>query len=1778
MTFPGEQVRAIFFSMLMITSMIAGVATITGAADENPSSDINLTDTGLNETGSAEASGPSGTDSSNQNKDTETKKENSNETSQIEEAEPDDDVSGSANDTPKDTPGNTTEETPKDTSENTTEETPKDTPGNTTEETPTESNTGANQKATSTPTFGANVSEAVRKKVDGGLLVDIKSSSDGDKPEAAVASASGGGTEFVAVVVYTEMKLSNTRISELQASGIQIDQESWIPDKSSDGGSYYARVPENELSVLAQVPSIQRIDPGDAELTLDDSVPMTNATDVHSNSVGGPSASTNRSLTGQNVRVAVIDTGIDDSHPAIQGQVVAGEDYVGDGNTYDEDGHGTHVAATIVSDNDTHTGVAPDAKLIDLDIGDSGNSLNGDIGQAITDAATQYNADVISMSLGRTGGLSSHRTGTGRLDSAVRQARANGAVVIVSSGNARDDSTHARDTVPGQSSVWVDLESRVSSATGGFYMVHPSSSNLELELYNTATDNEINSYYADNRSNDEKGYKHDFLSYTGFSDTGSSNDEYALRVINHGSQSVKFDIYQDIGNNVTFANKTSEKRTLTSPSTSSAAVAVGAVVANDTWVDSRGQSHTWLNDDQPGDLSYLSSQGPTVDGRTKPEVVAPGEAIVSATSSRAQYRPSTVVDNGTGSVTVTGNGNFEDIEGGWAVKSGTSMAAPHVAGQAALLIQKLRAVDAREPAPRTVKAALMQSGTDPQQPTHLQTTLNNRTGAGLINAQYGLATITLTDQTTGETDTVWLRYPDDGDRQRLDAHAAIQLNASGSSWEDEPQGVTVSLGKADSPFRYSRKAAVVNSSFQPGQTNALSVAGGNSRVDWAAATVLPPANDTILSSTVTTTGSARVSKTVHGYHRVSDAELDPGSAAAYAVPVDRSLGNGDFENRHGSVRAAAYWTKTTSDIDVRVEEPGGTVLGDDSARGSIPVAHAIGSSTPGSHKVIYTAHNASGSFNSTFASNYPLVPLPSSVDVTGTDLKAGNASNPNQIEFDVTIENANRPYSPKPYGQVDASHFTVYVGQKEVPSDQLTVTSPSPAPGEYHLKFTAPSQPRSGQFNLTVAVNDTKLNVSHTASTTDAKAVSYTGTGTGTSASVLIIDDSGSMSGTKMDDAKQAAIEYIALLSDQDEAAVTRYDSSATAAYSLSPVKGNRSAMRSNINNLNAGGTTDIGEGLNVGYTEITKADSGTPKAAILLSDGKHNGDFSPQQADDQYANANIPVYTIALGSGADESLLKDIANATGGEFKSAPTSANLSDIYADLSQTVTGASTIATTSGTVSAGNTANQTFKIDDSTSTAKVRTKLSSSRSSSSTSSQSSSTTSGPPVRLKYPNGTIVSMNHTGSGYEADPSNVEYTNIDNTHIYRVDDPDPGSWSTLIQNSQSSSVDYSTRVTGSTSATLSLITGSSKYVNGSKTTLTAQMVNQSGGISGASVTATVTYPDGSTRQVRLTEQSDGVYERDITNTDNGKMSVTVDATKGNVDRQKSTSWSVVDASSVLKTAPASASTPTGAEGSTIVAGVNLTLPSSSLTSTADGGATGKSATDDRQSDFQSAAQEVAASEPGTYNESAVDPAVQQAAEVLRNQTNGTTADVSNTIQATSSGSNTKQAYLQMGKLTGPSGATISSSNAQVNQSVVPLASGQTKTVGVRVSPPDGVTPAVYAGTLKVSISGTLLTHEVKVNVTEATAKTYRTRIRRSAKKWNNADSSGKDYYEKQIAHHLTELYFDSRSGGSSGGSSNADAQNSSNVSSPQQQASEDGSEAVAPRDTNRAGAEVAE
>lgn len=101
-------------------------------------------------------------------------------------------------------------------------------------------------------------------------------------------------------------------------------------------------------------------------------------------------------------------------------------------------------------------------------------------------------------------------------------------------------------------------------------------------------------------------------------------------------------------------------------------------------------------------VSYFSSRGPTGDGRTKPDLVAPGERIDSCTP---------------------GN-NFETMDG-------TSMAAPHVSGAAALLIARHRELIGQ---PERVKEILTKSATDLGREPRFQ-------GAGMLDVLRALQSV-----------------------------------------------------------------------------------------------------------------------------------------------------------------------------------------------------------------------------------------------------------------------------------------------------------------------------------------------------------------------------------------------------------------------------------------------------------------------------------------------------------------------------------------------------------------------------------------------------------------------------------------------------------------------------------------------------------------------------------------------------------------------------------------------------------------------------------------------------------------------------------------------------------------------------------------------------------------------------------------------------------------------------------------------------------------------------
>ncbi|MFC5240588.1 S8 family serine peptidase [Streptomyces atrovirens] len=107
---------------------------------------------------------------------------------------------------------------------------------------------------------------------------------------------------------------------------------------------------------------------------------------------------------GKGVKIAVLDTGVDATHPDLKGQVTASKNFTSADSAGDKVGHGTHVASiaagTGAKSKGTYKGVAPGAKILNGKVlDDTGSGDDSGILAGMEWAAAQ-GADVINMSLG----------------------------------------------------------------------------------------------------------------------------------------------------------------------------------------------------------------------------------------------------------------------------------------------------------------------------------------------------------------------------------------------------------------------------------------------------------------------------------------------------------------------------------------------------------------------------------------------------------------------------------------------------------------------------------------------------------------------------------------------------------------------------------------------------------------------------------------------------------------------------------------------------------------------------------------------------------------------------------------------------------------------------------------------------------------------------------------------------------------------------------------------------------------------------------------------------------------------------------------------------------------------------------------------------------------------------------------------------------------------------------------------------------------------------------
>jgi serine protease AprX len=209
--------------------------------------------------------------------------------------------------------------------------------------------------------------------------------------------------------------------------------------------AFAARVTKGQAEALTHVPWVAHVEENSTVRAVNDSAQSSfGVTKARSDapSLDGDGNGSTDGYSKDDLVAAVIDTGIHAGHLDLdEGKVLAFKDFVG-GRTapYDDNGHGTHVAATIAGDGDARTdrlykGVAPGAALVGVKVlAADGSGTMANVAAAI-DWVVQnkeaYGIEAINLSLGASG----CSDGSDASSQAVDRAEAAGLVVAVAAGN-----------------------------------------------------------------------------------------------------------------------------------------------------------------------------------------------------------------------------------------------------------------------------------------------------------------------------------------------------------------------------------------------------------------------------------------------------------------------------------------------------------------------------------------------------------------------------------------------------------------------------------------------------------------------------------------------------------------------------------------------------------------------------------------------------------------------------------------------------------------------------------------------------------------------------------------------------------------------------------------------------------------------------------------------------------------------------------------------------------------------------------------------------------------------------------------------------------------------------------------------------------------------------------------------------------------------------------------------------------------------------------------------
>lgn len=366
---------------------------------------------------------------------------------------------------------------------------------------------------------------------------------------------------------------------------------------------------------------------------------------------------------GQGVKVGIIDTGIDYNHPDLlgygpSGKVVGGYDYVNPNEKpLDTNGHGTEVAGIIAADGN-FTGIVPKAKLFSYKVSSTGEAVSSDYIVEAIQQAMQDGVNVVNISLGI------NKTND-QIDNAIDKAVKKGIVIVVAAGNNGPQENTIGS--PGKDinaiTVGASYNNLTSSLVATFevgkkqYQVLPMvgvqdlSSPIEGKIvyggYGRLQDLQNldvkGSILLEERGSDVKGQK---IYFSEKEKNAADLGAKALVVFNNDTGIFFGDL---VGPNKT-AGYTPRIPVISLSQEDG--IELKSILTSDT----TGSLNMFYH---PDFIAPFSSQGPVSPFYIKPDLVAPG-VFVNSTTLGEKYN----------------------------LTSGTSFAAPHVAGAAAIILQK----------------------------------------------------------------------------------------------------------------------------------------------------------------------------------------------------------------------------------------------------------------------------------------------------------------------------------------------------------------------------------------------------------------------------------------------------------------------------------------------------------------------------------------------------------------------------------------------------------------------------------------------------------------------------------------------------------------------------------------------------------------------------------------------------------------------------------------------------------------------------------------------------------------------------------------------------------------------------------------------------------------------------------------------------------------------------------------------------------------------------------